>query len=1025
MLQRILDAALANRIVVLLGAAMLMVVGVQVTRQMSVDVFPDLTAPAVTIMTEAHGLGAGEVEQLVTFPVETAMNGAPSVRRIRSSSAAGISIVWVEFDWETDVYRARQLVNERLTAVRASLPPSAADPTMAPISSIMGEVMLVALEGEGTSLAELRALADWELRPRLMSLGGVANVSVLGGELQQLQVQVNPLLLEHHGVELHAVMAAVEGTQGAAGGGVLSDYGNQYSVRAVGRVRRPEALERAIIPGTALRIEDVAEVKWGGGDPIGAGSCNGKEAVILTVSKQPDVNTLELTERLDAAIGDLALSLPDGVSLRSDVFRQSDFIEVSIENLQRTLLEGAFFVILVLLVFLMNWRTTLISLLAIPLSLLTSILVLNALGYDVNTMSLGGMAIAIGALVDDAIIDVENVYKRLRMNRHLPPDKRLPLLEVVRGASMEIRSSILVATLIIMVSFVPLFFLSGMEGRLLQPLGIAFLTSVMASLLVAVTVTPVMCSYLLGSERSLNRSADGTRLERWLARTYRASLKPILRRPLAVVSVAVALLVAALVGFFQLGQTFLPPFNEGSLVISLVGPPGMSLEESERAGRQAEALLLAMPEVDVVTRRTGRAELDEHAQGVNASELDVPFTLADPSMREAFFNRVRQVLGQIPGINATLGQPIAHRIDHMLSGTRANIAVKLYGDELPVLQALSREAVAVLEGIDGLADVTPEPMMEVPEVRITPRPELLAAYGLSVSDVGHFVETAVGGEALGEAFLGSRRRADIVVRLAPAFRSSIDALRALNIPVAGGGSVPLSAVADVESKSAAFTVSRENVQRKAVIAVNLAGRDLGSAVAEIQSSLRTALDLPPGYRFELGGQFESAERAAGLLKWSAILAVLVIFFLLYMEFRNLTLASIVLLNLPLALIGGIAAVALTSGSVSIAAVIGFISLFGMATRNGLLLVSRYEDLAQTTNLAGETLLLQGAADRLNPILMTALSTALALIPLALNGDASGNEIQSPMAVVILGGLLSATLLNLYVIPIIYRWVRMR
>lgn len=1024
MLQRILNAALANRIAVLLGAAVLMVVGVQVTRQMAVDVFPDLTAPTVTIMTEAHGLGAGEVEQLVTFPVETAMNGAPAVRRIRSSSAAGISIVWVEFDWDTEVYRARQLVSERLAAVRASLPSAVADPTMAPISSIMGEVMLVALEGEGVPLAELRALADWELRPRLMSLGGVANVSVLGGELQQLQVQVNPLLLEHHGVGMDAVVAAIEGAQGAAGGGVLSDFGNQYSVRVVGRVRGPEDLERAVIPGTGLRVGDVAAVAWGGGDPIGAGSCNGRDAVILTVSKQPDVNTLELTERLDAALGDLALSLPEQVSVRSDVFRQSDFIEVSIENLKQTLLEGAFFVVLVLLVFLMNWRTTLISLLAIPLSLLASILVLSALGYEVNTMSLGGMAIAIGALVDDAIIDVENVYKRLRSNRHLPMDQQLPLLEVVRGASMEIRSSILVATLIIMVSFVPLFFLSGMEGRLLRPLGIAFLTSVMASLLVAVTVTPVMCSYLLGSERSVGRSVEGTRLERWLSRVYRASLRPVLRRPAAVVGLSLAMLAAALVGFFQLGQTFLPPFNEGSLVISLVGPPGMSLEESVRAGRQAEALLLELPEVSVVTRRTGRAELDEHAQGVNASELDVPFVLADPSGREAFFERVRSVLGQIPGINATLGQPIAHRIDHMLSGTRANIAVKLYGDELPVLQALTRDAVAALEGIDGLADVTPEPMMEVPEVRITPRPELLAAYGLSMADVGHFVETAVGGEALGEAFLGSRRRADIVVRLAPAFRNSIESLRSLNLALPGGGFVPLSTVADIESRSAAFTVSRENVQRKAVIAVNLAGRDLGSAAAAIRSALAQSLELPPGYRIELGGQFESAERATGLLRWSAILAVLVIYFLLYLEFRNFALAGIVLLNLPLALIGGIAAVSATSGDLSIAAVIGFISLFGIATRNGLLLVSRYEDLAQTTNLTGDALLLQGAADRLNPILMTALSTALALVPLALASDAPGNEIQSPMAVVILGGLLSATLLNLYVIPLVYRWVRL-
>lgn len=1023
-MKRILEAALANRIGVLIGAALLMLLGAQVTREMSVDVFPDLTAPTVTIMTEAHGLGAGEVEQLVTFPIETGMNGAPSVRRIRSASAAGISIVWVEFDWNTDVYRARQLVNERMTAIRAALPPGIDDPTMTPISSIMGEVMLVALEGDSLSLAELRALADWEIRPQLMSLVGVANVAVLGGEVQQLQVEVNPLLLQHFGLALRSVEEAVAAAQGASGGGVINDFGNSYSVRSVGRIRTPQDLEQALIPGTSLRVRDVARVNWSGGDPIGSGSYNGKEAVILTVSKQPEVNTLELTRRLDQALVDLALTLPENAHLRTDVFRQSDFIEVSVDNLKRTLAEGAFFVMIVLLIFLMNWRTTLISLLAIPISLVASILVLQVLGYDMNTMSLGGMAIAIGALVDDAIIDVENVYRRLRKNMSLPESDRLPSLQVVREASMEIRSSILVATLIIMVSFVPLFFLDGMEGRLLKPLGIAFLTSVMASLFVALTLTPVLCSYLLPSTRAMHKATHETRLERVLSRWYRLTLQHLLRKTVGVVALAAALLGCAIFGFFQLGQTFLPPFNEGSLVISLVGPPGMSLDESVKAGLQAEQLLLTLPEVDVVTRRTGRAELDEHAQGINSSELDVPFTLEHPAMREKFFTQVRSVLAQIPGVNVTLGQPIAHRIDHMLSGTRANIAVKIYGDELPVLQALARKAVTALEGVEGLADVTAEPMMEVPEVRITPRPELLAAYGLTRNDLGHFVETAIGGEEVGEVYIGSQRRASIVVRLAPEYRSTIEAIKSLNVSLPSGGFVPLSLIADVESKSTSHTIARENVRRKAVIAVNLDGLDLGNAVSLIRSRLDDALDLPPGYRVELGGQYESAQRASNLLKWSAILAVLTIFALLFMEFRNLALAGIVLLNLPLALIGGVAAVYLTSGSVSIAGVIGFISLFGIATRNGLLLVSRFEDLAQTSSVQGDDLLLQGAADRLNPILMTALSTALALIPLALSGDASGNEIQSPMAIVILGGLLSATMLNLYVIPVIYRWVRM-
>ena len=1022
MLQTILNQALANRRTVLVLSVLLMASGLFVARQMNVDVFPDLTAPTVVVMTESHGLSAEEVEQLVTFPIESALNGAPSIRRIRSSSSQGFSTVWVEFDWEMDVYLARQLVTERLVAVRSQLPAEADIPTLAPIASIMGEVMLVALQSDSRPATELRSVADWTIRPRLMATNGVANVSVLGGFVEQLCVSVDPGKLQHFGVGLHEVEAAAEAAAGgASGGGVFSDHGNQYTVRVAGRVRRPEDLAGALIPGHGgLRIRDVAEVRWDHSDPIGSGSCNAEDAVILTIAKQPGVNTLELTERLDGALADLASSLPEDIRFRTDVFRQADFIEASIDNLSQTLLEGAFFVIIVLFVFLMNWRTTAISLLAIPMSLLTSVLVLKGFGYEINTMSLGGMAIAIGALVDDAIIDVENVFKRLRER------KGAPVLEVIRDASMEIRSSIIVATLIILVSFVPLFFLSGMEGRLLQPLGIAFMTSILTSLIVAVTVTPVLCSYLLTGPSTLNRHEKGTWLERWMRRLYVSMLGRVVDRPWTAALSSLALFLGAVVIFAKLGSSFLPPFNEGSLVISVVGPPGMSLEETNRVGTQAESLLLELPEISVVTRRSGRAELDEHAQGVNSSEIDAPFVLANGADRGAFFDRVRDALAVLPGVNVTLGQPISHRIDHMLSGTRANIAVKIFGDELGTLRRLSAELTAGLEALPELSDVTPEPQIEVPEIKITPRREQLAAYGLTAADLAHFVERGIGGHEVGEVFKGTRQRSPIVVRLDEATRTDVARLGELTLDLPSGQRVPLSAVATLESVGAAFAVSRENVERKAVIAVNTAeGVDLGSAVSAIEGMLDSQ-NLPTGYRVELGGQYESVTKANQLLMITAILAILVIFMLLQFEFRRWQLSAVVLLNLPMALIGGIAAIGLTDGIVSIASVIGLISLFGIATRNGILLVSRYEDLAEgRPGLSLRDRLLIGAGDRLNPIVMTALSTALALIPLALNAGVSGNEIQSPMAVVILGGLLSATLLNLFVIPAIYAIVRPR
>lgn len=1019
MLQRILEGSLKHRGLVLLASLLLLLGGVVVVRDMNVDVLPDLTAPTVTVMTEAHGMSAEEVEQLVTYPLETSLNGAPGMRRIRSASAMGISIIWLEFDWGTEVYHARQVVAERLTAATKALPAEVGAPAMAPVASIMGEMMLISLQSQEMSASALRAIADWEIRPRLMALGGVANVSVLGGAPAELRVAADPERLRHHGVTLASLeMAVAEACHGAVGGGVLADHGNAYTIRLAGRVEEAEDVAATILPGHGrLRIRDVADVAWDVGDPIGSGSCNAQEAIMLTIAKQPGVNTLELTERVDAAVADLALNLPAGVHLRSDLFRQADFITASIDNLSQTLLEGAFFVLLILIVFLMNWRTTIISLMAIPLSLLTSVLVLNALGYEINTMSLGGMAIAIGALVDDAIIDVENVYKRLRERRGEP------VLLVIRDASMEIRSSIIVATMIILVAFVPLFFLSGMEGRLLRPLGIAFMTSVLTSLVVAVTVTPVMCSWLLAKP---SHTRPITRLERILRRGYSASLRRVLQRPGWAIGSSVALFLGAVAVYTGLGSSFLPTFNEGSLVISVVGPPGMALEETDRIGAQAERLLLAMPEIAVVSRRTGRGEMDEHAQGLNSSEIDAPFTLATSADRGRFFDRVRAALSVLPGVNVTLGQPIAHRIDHMLSGTRANIAVKIFGDELSTLRRLSQEVVAALEPLPALADVSPEPMIEVPEVRILPRRERLAAHGLTVGDLAHFVEVGLGGHAVGEVFLGARRRHPVVVRFANDDRDRLAALRSITVDLPGGGRVPLRELADIQSAGAAHTVSRENVERKAVVAVNVAeGKDLQTAVDAVNSALAD-MDWPTGYRAVLGGQYESVKKANALLLVTAALAILAIFLLLQMEFKRWQLSVVVLLNLPLALIGGVAAVQFSDGIVSIASIIGFISLFGIATRNGILLVSRFEDLAKTPAVAPlQERILTGAADRLNPIVMTALSTALALIPLAMKSQEAGNEIQSPMAIVILGGLLTATLLNLFVIPAVYALMHSR
>ena len=1020
MLNKILSISLQNRLMVLLGAVLLSVIGIITARNMNVDVFPDLTAPTVTILTEAHGMESEEVEKLVTYQLETAMNGSPNVRRIRSSSAAGISIVWVEFEWGTDIYRARQIVSERIPMVRENLPVGVGTPTMAPISSIMGEIMLLGIHSERLSPMELRTLADWEIRPRIKSIGGIANVVVIGGDYKQYQVLANPEKLKYYGVSINELLDKVRESNVNAPGGVLNEYGNQYIIKGNGRAYSVQQLNEAVVKnvnGQSVKVKDIAEVKVGTADKIGDGSMNASPSVILTISKQPDVNTLDLTEQLDLEIAHLNKTLPEGVQIKSQIFRQSDFIEASIDNLNQTLFEGAFFVFIVLIVFLMNWRTTLISLIAIPVSLLVSIIVLKVLGYTINTMSLGGMAIAIGALVDDAIIDVENVFKRLRQNINRPKSERVPVLQVVKEASMEIRSSIIIATLIIIVSFIPLFFLSGMEGKLLQPLGIAFITSVLTSLIIAVTLTPVLCSYLLKNEDVLKKQVEGTKVEQWLKFQYAKVLKYALELPKMVIGVTVGVFIISLIFLSQLGRSFLPEFNEGSLVISAVGVPGMSLDESNKSGRLIEELLLELPEVSVVTRRTGRAELDEHAQGVNAAEIDVPFKIKGKS-KEQFFEEVRTKLSVVPGVNITLGQPIAHRIDHMLSGTRANIAIKIFGDDLQRLFELGKSIENNINAIQGIADVAVDQQIEVPQIRITPNRQMLSAYGMTVSELMEQVDISLAGEKVGEIYEG-QKYFDLIVRLQKEARESRQAIENVLIALPNGGFIPLDQLASIQSVSSPNAVSRENVKRKIVVAANVQGRDLRGVVSEIQQIIDSNIKMPEGYNIEYGGQFESEEKASKLLLVTAILAIVIIFLLLYYEFRDVKLSLVVLVNLPLALIGGILIVSFTSGILSIASTIGFISLFGIATRNGILLVSRYEDLRKE-GVQGIDLLMKGALDRLNPILMTAFTTGLALIPLAIKGGEPGNEIQSPMAVVILGGLLSATILNLLVIPCVYR-----
>ena len=1019
MLNKIIYYSLHNRLVILVCALLLMIWGTYTAFNTDVDVFPDLNAPTVVIMTEANGMAPEEVERLVTFPVETAVNGAMDVRRVRSSSTTGFSVVWVEFDWGTDIYRARQIVSEKLAVLGESLPENVGKPTLGPQSSILGEMMILGLTADSTSLLDLRTIADWTIRPRLLSTGGVAQVAVIGGDIKEYQILLDPARMKHYGVGLNEVLDVCRNMNRNANGGVLYEFDNEYIIRGVLSTSKAEEIAQGVVKTVneyPVMLGDIATVKIGGKSPkLGTASERTKPAVLITVTKQPDTSTEKLTEKLDEIVVDLRKNLPADVHVSTDIFRQSHFIDNSINNVKKSLFEGSFFVVIVLFLFLMNIRTTVISLVALPLSLLVSIIVLHYMGLTINTMSLGGMAIAIGSLVDDAIVDVENVYKRIRENRLLPPDQQRSTLEVVYDASREVPMPILNSTLIIVVSFVPLFFLSGMEGRMLVPLGIAFIVALFASTVVALTLTPVLCSYLL------NRKATGMKelREAWIARKLKVVYKRALELALAyqkwVLGTTIALFVVALVIFFHLGRSFLPPFNEGSFTINVSSLPGISLDESDQIGRRAEALLLQVPEIKTVARKTGRAELDEHALGVNVSEIEAPFELQDRS-RDEVMNDVRKKLSTISGANIEIGQPISHRIDAMLSGTEANIAIKLFGTDLNLMFTVGNQIKAAIQTIPGLVDLKVEQQIERPQLTITPKRELLAKYGIPLPEFEEYINVMLGGEAVSQVY-DDGKSFDLTVKTSDASRATMDDISNLMIDAAGQ-KVPLSYVADIRSVTGPNTINRENVQRKIVISANVSERDLRGVVNDIRNKVDESIKLPEGYHIEYGGQFESEEAASRTLLLTSLMSLLVIFMLLYNEFKNVKESGVILLNLPLALIGGVIILWLTSGEISIPAIIGFISLFGIATRNGMLLISHY------THLRGEGMglresVIQGSLDRLNPILMTALSSALALIPLALNGDLPGNEIQSPMATVILGGLLTSTFLNGFIIPIVY------
>ncbi|MBQ8046215.1 MAG: efflux RND transporter permease subunit [Bacteroidales bacterium] len=1024
MLNKIIKFSLDNKLLILLAAVILIVAGTYTTQKMDVDVFPDLTAPTVVVMTDAHGMAAEEVERLVTFPIETAVNGATNVRRVRSASLQGSSFVWVEFDWGMDVFRARQIVSEKMVTITGSLP-EGVTPVLAPQSSVMGEILFIGLQADSTSMMELRTLAEWVVKPAILATGGVSQVTIIGGDYKQYQILADPIRMATYGVTMDELEAVGRTMSDNSTGSVIRDYGNEYALRGIARTNDLEELGQTFVKslnGKPIRVSDVADVVIGSAIKMGYASSNAERAVILSVSKQPNINTLNVTKNIEKNLEDIKKSLPKDVVMDTKIFRQADFIEASVSNVGSALIEGAIFVIVILFLFLGSFRTTLISIIAIPLSLLGTVIVLHLLGMNINTMTLGGMCIAIGSLVDDAIVDVENVYKRLRENHRLPKGERKSAFNVVFEASSEIRSSIVNATFIIIVTFIPLFFLTGMEGRMLKPLGIAYIVSLFMSLVVAMTITPLLCKMLLSGNKYLSKNEKDSWVATKLGAVYNRSLQWVLNHKRMVLYPTILLFLIAVGVIFTMGRSFLPDFNEGSLTISAIAKPGVSLDESHRLGNLIETELLSIPEVNTTSRRTGRGELDEHSQSTNSAEIDVNFTLTDRS-KDEFMADVRAKLAAIPGIATTVGQPLGHRIDHMLSGTRASIAIKLFGTDLSRMYMMGNRIKTSISGIEGLVDVNVEQQTETPQLQIRANRDMLAQYGITIEQFNKFVSLAFSGEKLSEIYEG-QRSFDLVLKLNDDYTGSVDKVKAALIDTEDGGKVPLEEVAEIVSVGGPNSISRENVQRKMVVSANISGRDLESVVNDIKANIERDIELPEGYRIEYGGQFENAEAATRTLVLAFIAAVVVIFLLLYIEFKNTALSGIILLNLPLALIGGVFAIFVTSKIMSIPAIIGFITLFGIATRNGILLISNYQHRIGS-NASLREIVVKGSLDRLNPILMTALTAALALIPMIINGDKSGNEIQSPMAVVVLGGLITSTLLNIYVIPIVYEMFKKR
>lgn len=1019
MLNKIIGFSLNNRLTILILSLVMMVAGTVVLFRTEVDIFPDLNAPTVVVMTEAPGFAPEEVEKLVSFPIETAVNGATDVRRVRSSSATGFSIVWVEFDWGTDVYTARQIVSEKLSTINDQLPPGVETPTLGPQSSILGEIMIIGLTADTTSMSDIRSLADRVIRPRLLSIGGVSQVAVIGGDIKEYQIQIMPERMRHYNISLSEVMESVNGINNNATGGVLYEYGNEYIIKGDVNTTSIDALGKAVVRsdenGTIL-IEDIATVTIGNKMPrLGLASERAKSAVLMTVTKQPAVGTIDLTKKIEVELSSMGKNMPKDMKISTNIFKQSDFIDNSISNLQQSLIEGSIFVVIVLFFFLMNLRTTLISLVALPLSVIIAVIVLHFLGFTINTMSLGGIAIAIGSLVDDAIVDVENVYKRLRENKALPESERKSIISVVYEASKEVRMPILNSTLIIIASFLPLFFLSGIEGRMLIPLGISFIVALIASTIVALTLTPVLCSYLLISKKSTNKLDKEPWITQKLKSGYKKGLAWNINHKSILLGVVGSLFVIAIALFFTLGRSFLPSFNEGSFTVNVSTLPGIALDESDKIGREAEKILLSIPEVQTVARKTGRAELDEHSFGVNSSEIEAPYILSNRTRGEVV-KEVREKLATIPGANIEIGQPISHRIDAMLSGTESQIAIKLFGDDLNHLYSLGTQIKQAISDIEGIVDVNIEQQIERPQLDIRPRRDLLAKYGITINQFTQFVNVALGGEVVSQVY-EQGLPFDLTVRLDDEHRNSIDKISNLMID-SNQGKIPLSYVADIISTSGPNTINRENVNRRLIISANVADRDLRGAVNEIQQNIEESIKLPENYYIIYGGQFESEAEASRTLALTSIGALMIIFMLLYQEFKNIKHSLIILINMPLAMIGGVIILKCTSGELNIPAIIGFISLLGITTRNGMLLISHYNTLKESGHGLIDRIMI-GSADRLNPIIMTALTSAFALIPLALRGGEPGNEIQSPMAIVILGGLLSSTILNIFVVPAIY------